>query len=176
MAEDKCNCEWKMINVRSGYLVTEGCAQTGARRSFFSTEQNPPVDNYVEGEWTWKYMGSSQAIKFDLECTECGRVVNLDSTVGLMLCTNCSDNCNAGAMRELLGGDGAWIYVALCSDTSHTKGKCVDLEATRALTEYFNSRIKSPGKNIFFVPCSFIPNIDVCQGEVIADIGLTEIY
>jgi hypothetical protein len=165
-----------MVNVRNGYLVTEGCAHCGGRLSFFSIEQTPPVDSYVDGDHIWKHLGSSQAVKFDLECTKCGKKVNLDSVVGLMLCTNCTTNCNAGALSTLLGREHTWVYVALCANTTHIEGKCVGLEETRALTEYFNSRIKTPGKKVFFVPCSFVPNMDLCQGEIIADVGLTEIY
>lgn len=176
MAVDNCQHEWSIINIRNGYMVTEGCIHTGARQSFFSLEDNPPIDSYVDGEHLWKYLGSSQAVKFDLECKKCGITVNLDSVVGMMLCTNCMSECNAGALSQLVGRDKTWVYVALCADTSHLSGKCVSLDATRALTEYFNSRIKTPGKQIMFVPCSFVIDMDICQGEVIADTGLTDIY
>jgi hypothetical protein len=176
MAEENSQHEWFIVNVRNGYLVTEGCAQTGARASFFSLEDTPPVDSYVQGEYIWKYLGSAQAVKFDLECEKCGKRINLDSIMGLMLCTNCNPECNAGQLSKLVGKGKTWVYVALCSDTSHTGGKCVDPEETKALTEYFNSKIKTPGKRVLFVPCSFVINFDTCQGEVIADKGLTAIY
>ena len=176
MASESCQHKWSIVNVRNGYLVTEGCAHCGSRQSFFSPEDAPPVDNYAEGDHIWKYMGSAQAVKFDLKCDKCGEVVTLDSVVGMMLCTNCTQDCNAGALSKLVGKEKTWVYVALCADTSHVSGKCVNVEEVRALTEYFNSRIKTPGKKILFVPCSFIPNMDICQGEVIADTGLTDIY
>ena len=176
MPEETCQHEWRIVNIRNGYIVTEGCAHCGSRLSFFSLGDNPPVDSYTEGDHIWKYLGSAQAVKFDLECTNCGRIVNLDSVVGLMLCTFCNPDCNAGQLSRLVGKDKTWVYVALCSDASHVKGKCVGLEETRTLTEYFNCKIKTPGKSVLFVPCSFIIDIDTCRGEVIADTGLTAIY
>ncbi len=176
MADEKCDHQWSMINVKNGYLVTEGCAHCGARISFFSLEDVPPKDSYTEGPHTWKYLGSSQAVRFDLKCGKCGEVVELKNVVGLMLCTNCDPECNAGSLANLVGKEKTWVYVALCADTTHKGGKCVSDEETRALTEYFNSRITTPGKKVLFVPCKFIRKIDTCRGEIIADTGLTSIY
>jgi hypothetical protein len=167
--------DWNIINVRNGYLVTEGCLETGARRSFFSMEDTPPIDKYTEGGNTWKYLGSAQAVKFDLKCSKTGKIAKLDNVVGLMLCTECDQSCNAGQLGLLIG-DGAWVYIAMGEDTSQPNGKKASVQETKALTEYFNSRIKTPGKKIFFVPCNFIRNIDTCKGEIIADMGMTDIY
>ena len=93
-----------------------------------------------------------------------------------MLCVNCNPECNAGQLTQLIGRGKTWVYVALCSDSSHCAGKCVGHDETRALTQYFNTRLKTPDKNILFVPCNFVINFDTCQGEVIADTGLTAIY
>lgn len=168
--------DWEMINVRQGYLVTEGCIQTGARQSFFSQENTPPIDKYTEGEYTWKYLGSAQATKFDLKCKKTKEVVKLDSVVAIMLCTECDPLCSAGKLSTICGKDKTWVYVAMCSDSSHEGNKCARDEEVKALTEYFNGRIKTKSKQIMFVPCSFIRNLDTCAGEIIADVGLTDIY
>ena len=177
MSDKRCKHEWTIVNVRNGYLVTEGCVNTGARQSFFSYEDSPPKESYTEGEHHWKYIGSAQAVKFDLECKKCKKLVKLDNVVGLMLCVKCDPLCNAGIMFDLLYNDSkSWIYVALCEDSSHISGKCVGVEETRVLTEYFQGQTRSPNKKIFFVPCCFISDIDRCKGIVITDTGLTDIY
>ena len=170
-----CQHKWSMVNIRSGYLVVEGCAECKARASFFSTEPTPPVDDYQDGEHFWTYFGSSQAVKFDLACVECGELVNLNDMMGLMLST-CEDlDCEVGRMVAG-GGRGTWVYVALCADSTHAAGRCVSDTGVSALTEYFNSRIKETGKRIVVVPCIKCNSIDMCRGIVIADTGLTEIY
>jgi hypothetical protein len=45
-----------------------------------------------------------------------------------------------------------------------------------ALEEYFNGNISDPQKRIVVVPCIKCKSIDTCEGIVIADTGLTEIY
>ena len=164
-----------MANIRSGYLVVEGCSKCKARVSFFSTEPQPPVDDYQDGEHFWTYLGSSQAVKFDLSCDECGQVVDLNDMMGLMLSTCREPECEVAriAAQE---GRGAWVYVALCADSSHATGKCVSDAGIQALAEYFNGNIKDPDKRIIVVPCMKCRSIDTCEGIVMADTGLTDIY
>ena len=170
-----CHHKWSMVNIRSGYLVVEGCRHCGARCSFFSTEATPPVDDYQEGEHYWMYLGSFQAVKFDLACNDCGELVNLNDMMGLMLSTCRDPECEVARItaRE---GKGTWVYVALCADSTHGSGKCVSEAGITALTEYFNENIKDPNKKVVVVPCSKCKSIDTCEGIVIADAGLTDIY
>jgi hypothetical protein len=42
------------------------------------------------------------------------------------------------------------------------------------LSDYFNSKIRTPGKKIVIVPCTMRPGINTYQGEVLTDIGLKE--
>lgn len=170
-----CNHNWSMVNIRSGYLVVEGCRHCRARCSFFSTEPTAPIDDYHEGDHYWTYLGSSQAVKFDLACTECGQSVNLSDMMGLMLSTCREPACEVAeiAARE---GRGAWVYVALCADSTHRSGTCVSAAGIAALNEYFNAGIRTPGKKAVVVPCIKCGNIDTCEGIVIADTGLTEMY
>lgn len=176
MGDQSCRHDWTIVNLRNGYLVTEGCPHCGRRACFFTLEDHPHKDSYVDGEHTWRFLGNSQAFKFDLKCRRCGKEVNLESVMGLMLCLDCRDDCVAAATGKELGGEGSWVYVALCADTSHASEECIGTDETRALTEYFNSRIKTPGKKVVFVPCKLRKGIDTCQGEIIADAGLKELY
>jgi len=170
-----CNHKWEMADIRHGYLVMEGCPRCGGRAAFFSTEAIAPIDEYQEGDHYWVYLGSSQATKFNLKCVECGKRVDLDDMMGLMMST-CDDPECAVVKIGKKEGKGTWVYVALCADSTHASGKCVGAEGIKALNEYFNQNIKVPGKKILVVPCDQCCNIDRCKGIVIADTGLTEIY
>ncbi|UCE60419.1 MAG: hypothetical protein JSU63_01465 [Phycisphaerales bacterium] len=170
-----CNHSWSMVNIRNGYLVIEGCHECRARTSFFSMETVPPVDDYRDGEHFWTYLGSFQAVKFDLSCEECGEIVNLNDMMGLMLSTCRDPDCEVGRLATAQG-KGTWVYVALCADSSHATGKCVSDAGVKALGEYFNANIKDPDKKVVVVPCRMCNSIDTCEGIVIADTGLTEIY
>ena len=170
-----CRHQWSMVNIRYGYLVVEGCPKCKARASFFSTEVVPPVDEHHEGEHFWTYLGSSQAVKFDLACNECGEIVNLNDMMGLMLSTCQDPECEVGRIAAR-AGMGTWVYVALCADSTHASGKCVSDAGIKALTEYFNANIKNPDKQVVVLPCIKCSSIDTCAGIVIADTGLTEIY
>lgn len=170
-----CNHNWSMVNIRNGYLVVEGCRQCKARSSFFSTETVLPVDDYQDGEHFWTYLSSFQAVKFDLACDQCGQVVSLNDMMGLMLSTCQDPDCEVARIAARKG-PGTWVYVAFCADSTHASGKCVSDAGVGALTEYFNANIKAPGKNVVVVPCIKCRSIDTCDGIVIADTGLTEIY
>ncbi|MFH1747025.1 MAG: hypothetical protein ABIG44_08270 [Planctomycetota bacterium] len=170
-----CSHKWSMSNIRGGYLVVEGCRHCQARASFFSTESTPPVDDYHEGKHYWTYLGSFQAIQFDLACDHCDEIIDLGAMVGLMLSTCSNPECEVSrlAARE---GRGTWVYVALCADSTHATGQCVGEAEVTALAEYFNANIKAANKKVIVVPCIKCCNIDTCAGIVIADTGLTEIY
>jgi len=169
-----CTHRWSMTNIRQGYLVVEGCFECGARSSFFSTEVTPPIDEYQEGKHFWIHLGNYQAVKFDLRCGLCGKTVGLDDMMGLMLSTCQDPDCEVArlAKRE---GPGAWVYVALCADSTHRAGRCVSQEGIEALNQYFNQNIKAPGKKIIVVPCRMCSSIDKCRGIIIADTGLTDL-
>jgi hypothetical protein len=165
-----------MANVRNGYLVVEGCFHCRNRTSFFSQEPVPPQDDYREGDHFWSYLGSSQASKFDLRCEGCRHEVALKDVMALMLCMRCDEHCGvykAGSGQE---GSRTWVYVALCANTSHASGECVTKAGIGALNEYFNRGIQDGRKKIVVVPCELRRNVDTCQGVVLADVGLTEIY
>jgi len=172
MAEENCQHEWSIINLRNGYLVTEGCGHCGGRASFFTLEDRHHMDSYIDGPHTWKFLGSSQAVKFDLRCEKCGKEVILDKTQALAMCVNCKDNCKAAARAV---DPDTWVYLALCVQARHEYGECVPEEETTALTEYFNAKINTPGKKVVFVPCILRDSIDFCQAETIADVGLKDI-
>ena len=169
-----CMHEWSMCNVRHGYLVVEGCWECSGRLSFFSTEPAAPIDEYRQGKHFWTYMGSSQTVKFDLECRACGTRVDLDDVNGLML-SECRDpDCQVGALVNQQGSD-SLVYVALCPDSTHAMGKCVSSEGIAALAQYFNQNLEALGRNVIVVPCKMCNSTDRCRGTVIADTSLTDV-
>lgn len=171
-----CRHRWTMANVRNGYLVVEGCFHCRQRTSFFSEEPVPPQDDYREGDHFWSYLGSSQASKFDLKCETCSEEVELEDVMALMLCMRCDPKC--GCYKAGSGGRGEkkWVYVALCADTSHASKRCVTAPGISALNEYFNRGNNDGARKIVVVSCESRRNVDTCQGVVLADVGLTDIY
>lgn len=167
---------WSMHNVRNGYLVVEGCFVCRGRLSFFSQEPVPPIDDYREGDHFWSYMGSYQAMKFDLKCDDCGEIVELPEVNALMLCTKCNPDCEAGKLYSSQPGKKPWVYLAICPNTSHPNGKCVPENGIKALNEYFNQGLDDPDKKIIVAPCIKRKSVDTCQGIYLADVGLTELY
>jgi hypothetical protein len=171
-----CRHKWAMTNVRSGYLVIEGCFHCRQRTSFFSEEPVPPIDDYREGDHFWTHLGDFQASKFDLKCRTCGRVVALKDVMAVMLCLRCDPACGVYKAGSDVGESKTWVYVALCANTSHVARTCVTDKGLRALSEYYNAGLRDPAKKIFVVPCRLRRSVDTCQGVVLADVGLTELY
>jgi hypothetical protein len=174
--ESSCRHRWVMTNIRNGYLVVEGCFHCRQRMSFFSEEPVPPQDDYREGDHFWSYLGSSQASKFDLKCEGCSEEVPLNDVMALMLCMRCNPECGVYRAGSAGKGSQTWVYVALCADTSHAKKKCVPKSGIKALTEYFNRGLQGGLKKIIVISCDSRKSVDTCQGLVLADVGLTDIY
>jgi len=172
----QCHHKWLPSNVRSGYLIIEGCFVCRGRISYFSDEPVPPIDDYREGDHFWSHMGSYQASKFDLKCDHCGKVVALDDVMALMLCMSCDQECGVFEMATQQKDHKTWYYVALCADTTHASQKCISEEGIKTLNEYFNSELRDPAKKIKVIPCIQRKSADTCQGIVLADVGLTDLY
>jgi len=169
-----CTHQWNMCHVRHGYLVVESCFECGGRRSFFSTEPAPPVDEYREGQHFWSWVADFQSVKFDLACRACGFTIDLDDVNGVML-SECTDaGCAVGALVKQQG-PANFVYVALCPDSTHAAGRCVSPEGIEALTQYFNQNLGALDRKILVVPCKMCDSIDRCRGTIIADVGLTDI-
>ena len=176
MTAGACSHKWAMTNIRSGYLVIEGCFHCRNRISFFSEEPVPPIDDYQEGDHFWSHLGDYQASQFDLKCEKCSKEVPLKEVMATMLCLECNPECGVFAVGSKDRDQKTWVYVALCANTSHVSGKCVTEEGIRALNEYFNYGLQDPLKKIVVVPCVLRKSVDTCHGIVLADVGLTELY
>ena len=176
MTGPSCRHRWRMVRFRGGYLVSEGCFHCRGRISTFSEEPVPPIEDYREGDHFWSYLGSAQASRFDLRCDTCGKEVLLPDMMALMLCLKCNPACGVFQAGGADKNHKTWVYVALCANTSHSPGPCVGAEGVRALNEYFNQNLHDSSKKIIVVPCALRQSVDTCEGLVLADVGLTELY
>ena len=170
MVSDKCDHTWKMVNLRDGFIVTERCYHCSKERVYFSYEDVPPKDEYKEDDHYWNYAGSAQSVKFDMECTRCGETVPFEDLMGLMHCVACDAACHLNILARICEGQNIWLYAAL----SYQMGKEVDLpvENLVVLTDYFTSRLRTPGKKILVVPGSLRRKPDTCHGEMLKDVGM----
>jgi hypothetical protein len=170
MVRDRCEHTWKMTNVRDGFIVTEKCYHCKLDRVFFSYEDVPPKDEYKEGDHYWNYAGSAQSMKFDMECTQCGKVVSFEDLMGLMHCVGCDATCPFNIVSQICEGQNIWVYGAL----AYHLGKHIDLpvESLDVLTDYFTSRLRTPGKKILVLPGSLRTSPDTCRGEMLKDVGM----
>ena len=169
-----CSHRWSMTDVRSGFLVVEGCYHCGARTSFFSEEPVAPMDEYREGSHIWEFLSGEQAVLFGLRCDRCGKVVDLSRMTGLAMSTCEDPECAVGRLARDLGRT-ASIYVALCGESTHESGRCVSEEGVAALQEYFNQGRRPGARRIVVVPCIMRSDADCCRGIVISDAGLTDL-
>lgn len=176
MSGHNVNHDWQICNEQSGYLIVEGCYNCNGRISFFSEEVVPPKDDYKEGKHYWSYETSYQAMKFDLRCSKCGNEVHLKDVMALMLCNRCDPECKVYQEGEKQSVRRAWVYVALCANSTHETGICISDEGITALNEYFNAGLADSEKKIIVLPCNQRKSVDRCQGIVLADVGLTELY
>jgi hypothetical protein len=170
MIRGKCSHEWRMTNLRDGFIVTEKCYHCKTARVYFSYEHVPPKDEYKEGDHYWNYAGSAQSVKFDMECTRCGDVVSFEELMGLMQCAGCDATCHLNILSRICEGQNVWLYAAL----SYESGEEVDLDVDKLeiLTSHFSSRLRTPGKKILVVPGSLRKGPDVCRGEMLKDVGM----
>jgi hypothetical protein len=170
MVHDRCEHQWKMTNLRDGFIVTERCYHCKRARVYFSYEAVPPKDEYKEEDHYWNYAGSAQSVKFDMECASCGKLVSFEELMGLMHCVGCDASCHLNILSQICEGQNVWLYAAL----SYRKGEEVDLavEKLAVLTSHFSSRLRTPGKKILVVPGSLRKSPDTCRGEMLKDVGM----
>jgi hypothetical protein len=170
MVSDKCKHKWKMTNVKYGFLVNEKCYHCGMLRTYFTSEDVPPKEEHKEGEHYWNYAGSAQSIKFDMECTDCGDVVSFEKLMGLMQCMYCDDRCYFNTISKICESQNIWVYGAISFDV----GQDADLtpEKLVVLTDYFTSRLRTPGKKIIVLPGSLRKNEETCHGLILRDVGM----
>ena len=170
MTAGGCQHKWQMAGVKDGFIVTEKCYHCNGLRTFFSFEETPPKEEYREDSHYWEYAGSAQSIKFSLKCGACGEVVTFEDLMGLMQCAGCDAACHINIISRICEGQNIWVYGGL----SYQSGAEVDLPAEKleAVTAYFTSRLRTPGKKILVLPGSLRKNPETCRGDILKDVGM----
>ena len=168
MNTSKCAHEWEMVNAQPGFIVTETCHKCDLVTTYFSMEENPPLEEYRDGEHFWNVMASSQSVRFDLKCKLCDTLVSYDELSSLMLCTGCKKDCKVFSLLERSPGHSVWVYVAFGFKPYKEKQQ-LSKEKLRILEDYFNAKRRSAKSSIKIVSHEMIDDQDSCLGGFIMD-------
>lgn len=171
MQTQQCAHQWEMVNTWPGFILTETCHKCSLVSTYFSREDNPPLEEYRDGEHFWNVMCNAQSIRFDLKCRSCNTLVTYDELSSLMLCTDCKTDCKVSGLLKKYSEENIWIYVAFGFRPFPEKKQLSDEKIT-ILEDYFNQRRKSSGSSIKIVSYEMIDDLDSCTGEFIMDTSL----
>ena len=117
-------------------------------------------------------MTSAQTIQFNLRCEKCKKIVSLRNLMAIMQCEHCTEDCPLNLISQTAEEQKIWAYGALCYATPEGKEGTLDLEQLLALNEFFNARLKSPGKKILILPSAFRANPSSCKAIILTDVGM----
>lgn len=168
MQTQKCKHQWEMVNTNPGFILTEACHKCSKVSTYFSREDNPPFEEYRDGEHFWNVMASAQSVRFDLKCKLCNTLVTFDELSSLMLCTGCKKDCDVYRLMEKYSGKRIWFYVAFGFKPYADKLMLSD-EKIKILEDYYNQRRDSTNSSIKIVSFEMIDDPDSCAGEFIID-------
>ena len=170
MQEETCSHSWEMVNVHWGFVITEQCSDTKEVNSYFS-EDEPPLEEYRDGDHFWNVMETAQSIRFDLRCNRCGKVEPFKELMGLMMCTGCIEDCDVNRLMKKLEAQRTWVYVAF-GFLPVEERKQLSPEKISILEAYFNRRRKSSTSRIKIVGHEMVKSYATCYAEVIRDLDL----
>ncbi len=164
---------YRMVNIRSGYVIVEHEVHSRAMRSYFSPEGVPPIEEYREGPQIWKFTGQAQTVHFDLLDSESGVVTRFDDLMGLVSYTACRQDGDIYRLGELAQEQRIWLYVAVTHRPSDGPPRAEWIEKLRVLNRYFNERLQTPNKKILILPDYFGLHAEFNHGQIMADFELT---
>ncbi|MBM4394279.1 MAG: hypothetical protein FJ087_01155 [Deltaproteobacteria bacterium] len=164
---------YEMVNVRPGYIVVEHERFSNAMRSYFSTEDTPPVEEYREGAKVWKYSGFAQSFRFDVMDRETGETHPFADLLGLVWWAGCRDGSEPAVIGDVAADQKVQVYVALTWEGPDGRRAPLAAERLKVLNRYFNERIREPGKKILILPDCFDLGRQFSYGQVMVDLGLT---
>lgn len=173
---ETCSHLWQMVNVGYGYIITEQCSDNKTVATYFSKDE-PPLEEYRDGEHFWNVMETAQSIRFDLQCTKCKQLENFNQLMGLMMCTGCIDDCEVNRLLLELKPERTYVYVAFGFLPVEEK-KQLSADQLTILEAYFNQRRRtsatgSPSDSrIKIVGHDMVENYATCYAEVIRDLDL----
>lgn len=168
MQTQKCNHQWEMVNTCPGFILTETCHKCSLVSTYFSSEDNPPFEEYRDGEHFWNVMASSQTVRFDLRCGLCNTHVTFDELSSLMLCTGCKTECEVDKLLRKYSDERIGLYVAFGFKPISDKTQLSD-EKIGILEDFYNQRRRSSKSSIKIVSQKLIDDPESCTGEFIID-------
>ena len=168
MHTTECHHQWEMVNAQPGFILTETCHKCSLTTTYFSSEENPPLEEYRDGEHFWNVTASAQSIRFDLKCKLCNFLVNFDELSSLMLCTGCQKDCRVYKLLDRRPGHSVWVYVAF-GFKPYSEKQQLSREKISILEDYFNAKRQSTKSSIKIVSHELIDDLDSCTGGFIMD-------
>lgn len=161
--------QWEMTNIEYGFTVFEKCTANKRVRTYFAVEDT--WDEYVEEGCRWQIVENAQTIRFDLRNTRTGDTIELKDLMGLLYCTSCMDDCEIEQIRLDALTHRTLVLVAFGFLPNACKHGIAPTKL-EVLSEYFNERRDTSRSRVRIVPCNLIPEIPLCKGEFIHDVGL----
>ena len=159
MQEDKCSHIWEMVNVASGLIVMKKCFHCGKVSTCFCFHDKLPLEPSHEGEHFWNFMEADPSFHFNLKCTKCNIIVEMEELVGLMICTGCDEECKVNICRQKLEAKDKQVYIALGCRPIDDRKQLPEKKLV-ALQEYFNQQSNLAKTKI--VPHKMIKNVATC--------------
>ncbi len=164
---------YEMVNVRPAYIIFEHEVNSGATRSYFSTEDVPPIEEYREGRGVWKHLGVAQSFRFDLRDTTTGDLTPLDDLLGLVPYTSCPEDTDVHKIGWFAEEQKIWIYVAVSHRRMDAAAMSEWIGKLKVLNRYFGERLSTPNKRILILPDYFGLHERFTHGLLMVDFGLT---
>jgi hypothetical protein len=164
---------YEMVNIRPGYIIVEHEVFSRAMRSYFSTQEIPPIEEYREGPKIWKFSGMAQSFHFDLRDSETGAVTTFEDLLGLVPHTSCQPESEVYRIGEFAQEQRVWIYVAVSHRPVEPGRMGAWIGKLQALNRYFGERVSTPNKKILILPDYFGLHDEFNHGQILADFGLT---
>jgi len=168
MHTNQCDHQWEMVNAQPGFIITEICHKCNLVTTHFSKEENPPLEEYRDGEHFWNVMASAQSVSFNLQCKLCKSLISFEELSSLMLCTGCKTDCKVFKLLKRSSDHSVWVYVAFGFKPYKDKMQ-LSKEKLKILEDYFNMKRRSTKSSIKIVSFEMIDDLDSCSGGFIMD-------
>lgn len=175
MQEKECTHSWKMIDIIPCFIVTEKCYHCNEVVTYSTTENNPPKDEYKDGDHYWNIMDIAQSIKFNLQCKKCNQIIKFEELQGLKMCNMCDTDCEIYKLFKTENSQRTYIYIAF-GFLPLNKVKQLSEYQIKVLEDYFNERRKSSKSKIKIVSHKLVRNFENCYAETIKDVAMLELY
>ena len=164
---------YEMVNVRMGYVMVEHDLFSRSVRSYFSTEETPPREEYREGNRTWRSAVMGQSFHCDLRDNSTGEIIRFPELLGLLYYGSCKPDSDIFRIGHIAHGTNVSIYIAITHETGEGTRMPLSDEKLGMLNRAFNDRLQRREKKILILPDLFGLHRTMSYGEIMIDFGLT---